>query len=133
MRAWPLLLVVGLFSLSASADQEPTPLKLPHFPYYYGVVSHVLKHDKGCYDQLMASEQRDDLSEFWWGYILRLCDPYVRPQMDFFVKRHLTKEKMDQEVRDLTKQCAMGIIFDNWDRINATIVEDTKACEAKRK
>ena len=128
-------------AVNAHAEDKKDKPTIPAFPVYYAMVSHVLKHDEGCFDQLMASPQMENISEFWWGYISKECDGYLSNQIEKLVKQSdSTKsqskrnEEIGHRVDGLKQQCAMSVIFDNWERINASIVRNPQQeCVAKKK
>ena len=136
MRLTILLAVIFLIVATADADQKEDEPTIPAFALYYVMVSSTLKHDEGCFDQLLKNPQRTSIADFWWGYILKECDSYMSSRIERLAKsmHSKTDENLDKEVNEMKKQCAMAVILDNWDRINNTIVKDpTKDCISKEK
>jgi hypothetical protein len=103
---------------------------IPPFVIYYSVVEHVLKHDQGCSQQLLDSSQRKNISDFWYGYAVIKCNDYFKEQAGRISKQYtekngtLMKKQADDEMERIREQCITSVIFDNWERINSTIVKN---------
>jgi hypothetical protein len=130
MRKWLISSIVAVIVLMLSlpfvciAADNTSKDTFPVFPIYYASVSHVLKHDDGCFKQLISSDQMNNISEFWWGYIMRECFQYMKSQIDVFTNASNTQKDITDAMEKVKQQCAMAVIYDNWDRINLTIVKN---------
>ena len=135
-----IILLATAIAQGAKADDNKGD-KAPLFLAYYGMVSHVLKHDQGCFNELMDNPQMENVSNFWWGYILKECDSNMANQIDRLARQSSNSpktESSDSELRtrveNLREQCATSVIFDNWDRINMTIMANpVEECRGKKK
>lgn len=118
--------------IAAEQDQQPArdekTFILP-FAIYYAAVSHTVKHDAGCLDQLLASPQAENIAEFWWGYFLVKCNDYFVSHAPRIAKQ----EGYLEQSRNMQARCFRSAIYDNWERINATIVKNPqKECIEKK-
>jgi hypothetical protein len=95
----------------------------------YGIVETALMHDRGCGMELLKSPQRDYISNFWWNYIKDKCmqnwkdivnEVYAGVDMSDLKQ----KNAADKIAMDKSSQCAQSVIYNNWDRINKTIVNN---------
>lgn len=125
-----IILMLSVASLCVAEDDSNNGT--PAFLVYYAAVSHVLKHDQGCFDQLMSSEHIDNISNFWWGYIMKECFSYMNSEFNIISNTFKSRDDIKIETDKVRRQCAMAVIYDNWDRINLTIVKDPiKECNKK--
>jgi hypothetical protein len=126
-----IILMLSLTSLCVAEDKSN--IGTPEFLVYYAAVSHILKHDQGCFDQLMSNEHINNISSFWWGYIMKECFSYMTGEFNIISNTLKSQDDIKIEMDRVRRQCAMAVIFDNWDRINLTIVKDpTKECIKKK-
>ena len=104
------------------------PSKVPEFAVYYASVQEHLKHNEGCFEQLMDNSRVEQIVEFWWNYISKDCNDYFTKRIPVIAKG---KDWYEQS-RKMKAGCFTAVIFDNWDRINASIVRNpTKECVPK--
>jgi hypothetical protein len=126
-----IVLMLSVTSLCVAEDNKD--IGTPEFLVYYAAVSHVLKHDQGCFDELMSSEHINNIASFWWGYIMKECFSYMSGEFNIISNTLKSQKDIKIESEKIRKQCAMAVIYDNWDRINFTIVKDpAKECIKKK-
>ncbi len=130
--------LVAVANVQAADDEGEGPT-IPAFSLYYLMVSNGLKHGESCLDQLASNLKANIIIDFWWGYIRKDCDSYLFQNIDKLMERAQVagvtgpSDKIKSEILELKTQCAMAVIFDNWERINGSIAKNPeKECVGKK-
>ena len=137
------IITSGVCSKNLSTSQENSAeanskKSIPRFLLEYAIVSHTLKHDRGCDMELLESSQMENISKYWWGAIAEKCNgSWKKLIKETGAMADLStvesKKKWEEDVERKTSVCAQTVILDNWDKINKTIVEDPqKQCKGMR-
>ena len=122
------LLLMYSFSNGLNALEEDSSIP-PNFILYYGNVSHVVMHGEGCFDELLEHDKREQLVQFWWGYVLKECHDYISSSVEAVSKAGLSTSDSGQGkeyMQTIIEGCGKSVIYDNWEEINKSITKDPK-------
>ncbi|NQS89686.1 hypothetical protein HQ584_07865 [Patescibacteria group bacterium] len=111
---------------------------MPRFFLDYGVVDHSLKNDEGYSMELLELYEKNPnsavfIADFWHQKALRECEESIRSNSRLYsnnITLDMTKEERDEVMKPAEEaaiKCLYGYYYDNWNKINESIINKLKA------
>ena len=126
--------VILTFSLTVTIATESPAQGFTKFHLQYALITDNLKTKESKLDELMALSRDNPkvatfIADFWYDAARVHCHDYLIYSIRILLKKSQVpktkkaKLKLQFDVIDTSNRCMLPYYFDNWEKINKTIIE----------